>query len=316
MDATLARVGDRVVLGLPLGIGKPNLVANEFYRRAARDPALHLTILTALSLTRPRARSDLERRLLEPIVERVFADYPELDYVRAARSGTLPPNIEVIEFFFEPGAWLEAYSVFLRRSPGAERALPLSFDARDAAGTALLSVVSVPALSAANAPRRRGGATGTDLLLVTPTDVPVARLARSGPAEQFVLLLPSGSIIGWAAVARDATPPPAPGLGAGAGSVDAAVDALLSGGVSVGLTLGTEPAAPPWARLRMLSASEGEITTTTGLLVATTAVDVAEPTGKRASPTREHRLSYRTDITPLERLLTVTALIVLDLATL
>ena len=106
MDATLARVGDRVVLGLPLGIGKPNLVANEFYRRAARDPALHLTILTALSLTRPRARSDLERRLLEPIVERVFADYPELDYVRAARSGTLPPNIEVIEFFFEPGAWL------------------------------------------------------------------------------------------------------------------------------------------------------------------------------------------------------------------
>ena len=92
MDATLARVGDRVVLGLPLGIGKPNLVANEFYRRAARDPALHLTILTALSLTRPRARSDLERRLLEPIVERVFADYPELDYVRAARSGTLPPT--------------------------------------------------------------------------------------------------------------------------------------------------------------------------------------------------------------------------------
>ena len=57
VDATLARVGDRVVLGLPLGIGKPNLVANEFYRRAARDPALHLTILTALSLTRPRARS-------------------------------------------------------------------------------------------------------------------------------------------------------------------------------------------------------------------------------------------------------------------
>lgn len=95
-----------VVLGLPLGIGKPNLVANEFYRRAARDPTLRLTILTALSLARPRARNDLERRLLEPIVERVFADYPELDYVLAARAGTLPPNIEVIEFFFEPGAWL------------------------------------------------------------------------------------------------------------------------------------------------------------------------------------------------------------------
>jgi acyl-CoA hydrolase len=106
VDATLARVGRHVVLGLPLGIGKPNLVANEFYRRAARDPTLRLTILTALSLSRPRARGDLERRLHQPIVERVFADYPELDYAVAAKAGKLPPNIEVIEFFFEPGAWL------------------------------------------------------------------------------------------------------------------------------------------------------------------------------------------------------------------
>ena len=106
VDATLARVGRHVVLGLPLGIGKPNLVANEFYRRAALDPTLRLTILTALSLSRPRPRNDLERRLLEPIVERVFADYPELDYVLAMKAGTLPPNVEVIEFFLEPGAWL------------------------------------------------------------------------------------------------------------------------------------------------------------------------------------------------------------------
>ncbi len=106
MDAAIARVGPHVVLGLPLGIGKPNLVANEFFRRAARDPALRLTILTALSLSRPRARNDLERRLMEPIVERVFGDYPELDYVDAARRGALPANIEVIEFFLEPGAWL------------------------------------------------------------------------------------------------------------------------------------------------------------------------------------------------------------------
>jgi hypothetical protein len=32
------------VLALPLGIGKPNPVANEFYRRAARDPGIDLTI--------------------------------------------------------------------------------------------------------------------------------------------------------------------------------------------------------------------------------------------------------------------------------
>jgi len=106
VDATLERVGPRIVLGLPLGIGKPNLLANEFFRRATGDPTLELTILTALSLTRPRPRNDLERRLLEPIVERVFADYPELEYVQAARRGTLPPNVRVIEFYFEPGAWL------------------------------------------------------------------------------------------------------------------------------------------------------------------------------------------------------------------
>jgi len=110
VDATLERVGPRVVLGLPLGIGKPNLIVNEFFRRATGDPSLELTILTALSLARPRPRNDLERRLLEPIVERIFADYPELEYVQAARRGTLPPNVRVIEFYFEPGAWLDVES--------------------------------------------------------------------------------------------------------------------------------------------------------------------------------------------------------------
>lgn len=199
--------------------------------------------------------------------------------------------------WFEPGAWLEAYSVFLRRSPGGDRGVAMSFDVRDAGGTALLSVVSVPALSAANAPRRRAGAVGSDLLLVTPADVPVARLARSGPADQYVLLLPAGGVLGWAAVAPDADP-------------------LSRGGLGVGLTLGTEAAAPPWARLRMLGADagEGEITTTTGLLVATTTIEAPEPSGRKRDLPVEHRLSYRTDITPTERLLTVTALIALDLA--
>jgi hypothetical protein len=228
-------------------------------------------------------------------------------------SGPVPGPAPGEEPRFEPGAWLEAFSVFLRRSPGMERALPMSFDVRDAGGTPLLSVVSAPALSAANATRRRAGAAGSDLLLVTPTDVPIARLARSGPGEQFVLLLPKGGVLGWAAVATDAEP--APG-GAPGTDVGAAVDALLGGARTVGLTLGTEAAAPPWARLRMLSGSEGEITTTTGLLVATVSVEAVEPAGKRSAPGREHRLSYRTDITPTERLLTVTALIALDLAAL
>lgn len=106
VDAVLRRVGPRVVLALPLGIGKPNPIANEFYRRAARDPSIDLTIITALSLRRPRARTDLERRLLEPLAERIFGNYVELEYAQAMRRGDVPENIRIIEFFLEPGAWL------------------------------------------------------------------------------------------------------------------------------------------------------------------------------------------------------------------
>jgi acyl-CoA hydrolase len=106
VEATLTRIGKRIVLGLPVGIGKPNTLVNAFVRRACADSSIQLTIFTALSLRAPRARSDLERRFLQPFVDRVFGDYPELEYVRALEGGTLPKNIEVNEFFLEPGAWL------------------------------------------------------------------------------------------------------------------------------------------------------------------------------------------------------------------
>lgn len=108
VDAVLRRIGSRVVLALPLGVGKPNPIANEFYRRAARDPGIDLTIITALSLRKPTARTDLEKRLVGPIVERVFGDYVELEYVHAMRRGEVPPNIRIVEFFLEPGAWLNS----------------------------------------------------------------------------------------------------------------------------------------------------------------------------------------------------------------
>jgi acyl-CoA hydrolase len=96
------------VLALPLGVGKPNPIANEFYRRAARDPGIDLTIVTALSLRKPTVRTDLEKRLVGPIVERVFGSYVELEYVHAMRRGDVPPNIRIVEFFLEPGAWLNS----------------------------------------------------------------------------------------------------------------------------------------------------------------------------------------------------------------
>ena len=106
VDAVLRRVGPRVVLALPLGIGKPNPLVNEFYRRALRDPALDLTIFTALSLLKPVAHAPLEARLLTPLTARVFGSYVEPEYARAVQTDTLPPNIRVIEFFLAPGAFL------------------------------------------------------------------------------------------------------------------------------------------------------------------------------------------------------------------
>jgi acyl-CoA hydrolase len=108
VDATLARVGKRVVLALPLGIGKPNLIANEFFRRARADATLDLTIFTALSLRKPTGASDLEKRFIGPLAERVFGNYPELDFLAAVRADAVPANVRVIEFFFEPGSLLNS----------------------------------------------------------------------------------------------------------------------------------------------------------------------------------------------------------------
>jgi acyl-CoA hydrolase len=102
------RVGKTIVLALPLGIGKANHIANALYARAVADRSIRLTIFTALTLEPPRARTELERRFLEPLAERVFAGYPTLDYATAIHSGTVPPNVQINEFFFEAGQWLNA----------------------------------------------------------------------------------------------------------------------------------------------------------------------------------------------------------------
>src|SRR5438105_601210 len=108
VDAVLRRVGPRIVLALPLGIGKPNPLVNEFYRRALRDSSIDLTIVTALSLLKPVARSALEARLLAPLAARVFGTYVEPEYARAMQTDTLPPNVRILEFFLTPGAFLDS----------------------------------------------------------------------------------------------------------------------------------------------------------------------------------------------------------------
>ncbi|HWN07401.1 MAG TPA: acetyl-CoA hydrolase/transferase C-terminal domain-containing protein, partial [Steroidobacteraceae bacterium] len=65
-----------------------------------------LTILTGLTLARPQPGSELERRLVTPITAKVFSNAPEPEWIAPLRAGRLAPNVHVLEFFLEPGAWL------------------------------------------------------------------------------------------------------------------------------------------------------------------------------------------------------------------
>jgi len=108
VEETLTKVGRRIALGTPLGLGKANHLVNEFFRRASEDSSINLHIYTALTLARPHWKSDLERRFLEPLAERLFDGYPELSYVEPLKRGKLTDNIRVTEFYFRPGSFLNS----------------------------------------------------------------------------------------------------------------------------------------------------------------------------------------------------------------
>lgn len=101
------RVGKRIVAGTPLGIGKPNALVNALYRRAKADSSIQLELATALSLNPPRGKSELEERFLAPIRERVWGDYPRLEFVDDQSAGQLPRNVRVVEFYVRSGALVD-----------------------------------------------------------------------------------------------------------------------------------------------------------------------------------------------------------------
>jgi acyl-CoA hydrolase len=105
-EAVITRVGKNIVLALPLGLGKANHVANALYARAAADPSIELRIFTALTLEKPRGKSELERRFIGPLSERLFAGYPDLAYAVALHQDRLAQNVQVEEFFFQAGTRL------------------------------------------------------------------------------------------------------------------------------------------------------------------------------------------------------------------
>lgn len=106
VDDIIRECGKKLVVGLPLGLGKANHIINALVARAVTDSSISLTVFTALTLEKPKPAADLERRFIAPVIERLFGDYPDLEYARRLHAKTLPPNIEVIEFFFLAGRWL------------------------------------------------------------------------------------------------------------------------------------------------------------------------------------------------------------------
>lgn len=108
VDEVLARLPAHIHMGLPLGLGKPNPFVNALYQRVAQLPERQLTIYTALCLGRPALGDGLQKRFLEPFIERVFGDYPELDFLAGLRKDNLPPNIRVQQFFMQPGSLLHS----------------------------------------------------------------------------------------------------------------------------------------------------------------------------------------------------------------
>ncbi|MDR3418243.1 MAG: acetyl-CoA hydrolase/transferase C-terminal domain-containing protein [Nevskia sp.] len=106
VDAIFERLGKRIVLGAPLGIGKPNALLNGVYRRAKADPSIQLDLVTALSLNPPLGSSELEERFLAPVRERVWPGYPRLEFLDDVNARRVPDNVRVIEFYMQSGSRL------------------------------------------------------------------------------------------------------------------------------------------------------------------------------------------------------------------
>ncbi len=102
----LSAIDGDIRLGAPLGLGKPNAFINAVYQRITKTPQRSLHIYSALSLNKPQASNDIEARFLKPFVDRVYGNYPDLDYVVDLKAGKVPNNISVNEFFLKSGDWL------------------------------------------------------------------------------------------------------------------------------------------------------------------------------------------------------------------
>ncbi|SHO46384.1 acetyl-CoA hydrolase/transferase C-terminal domain-containing protein [Desulfopila aestuarii] len=107
VDDVLDYMGNEINFAMTLALGKPILFINELYRRAKEDSTIKLNIVTALALERPRMKNDIEKRFMGPLVDRIFKGTPEFDYMHDFRTGKLPKNVEIYEFFNKAGGYME-----------------------------------------------------------------------------------------------------------------------------------------------------------------------------------------------------------------
>ena len=203
VEQVLAHAGARVCLAAPLGLGKPNVLLNAIYARAAADPALRLDIYTALSLARPKPKSDLERRFLDPFLQRHFGkDYPDLAYVAAQHANALPANIRVHEFYLLSGSMLGApqsqldyasqnYTFVARDLVGVGiNVVVQMIAARSEGGTTRYSLASNPDVSAELLERMAGAGVPRPLVIgVVHPDLPFIGNEAEVGAEFFDIVL-------------------------------------------------------------------------------------------------------------------------------
>jgi acyl-CoA hydrolase len=178
IDRILQVLGKELVVGLPLGIGKPNPLVNTLYRHACEDRSIRLKLFTALSLEVPVAGSDLEKRLLEPFVMRHFGpDYPSLLYIRDLRHNTLPPNVSVSEFYLQSGAWLDVPQV--QRNYISSNYTHVARDMRDMGVNLVLQMV---AAEGSGAGRRYSLSSNPDVTL------DLLQILRQAPERRFLMV--------------------------------------------------------------------------------------------------------------------------------
>ena len=166
---TIERLGRKIFVVSPLGIGAGNKYLNCFVRYA-KEGAIDLSVLTALALQVPEVNGGMKAKLLNPIFQRIYRRYTTFTYIdeclEAARNGTpMPDYLNFFSFYFFPG--------FSTAVPTAQLDYtPINF--RDVNEALRLRGANVVAMKAAYRRGKFNCGTNTDIMTRTIRDVKAA----------------------------------------------------------------------------------------------------------------------------------------------